>query len=68
MYTIFPKFFEKQVAPITLPEEYKKAVDRITDLINLDPDLGSEEEMEILMLVHRITAYEKSLFTTVYRH
>ena len=50
------------VPPVTLPEEYKSAVNRINELVEGNPESGSFEEMELLAIASKISTYEKSLF------
>lgn len=64
-YPVIPKFFNKTVPVIVLPEQYKEALKRANDLAKMNPENGSEEEMEIIMLIDRISQYEKSLYNVI---
>ncbi len=62
-FNIVSQFLEPvYVAPITLPEEYKSAIEKIQNLMESDIESGSEEELKLLELGKQIAIYERSLF------
>ena len=48
-----------QIKPIHNEEEYEKALDRVDELMALDPDLGTPESDELEVLALLIEKYEE---------